>query len=117
MVADTNLAILILNSVNILLSGILVLAYHNSNKLQKHPGKIIQSIALCEILTSYHGTIFTWGTGNVVQALEIEKFQVWFILGIEKDFIFQITCWLSTTIFIVAFICGLLYKGVRVLGC
>lgn len=109
MESNQKLIITILNSLNILLTGILIISYFTSTKLRHHPAGIIVSLAFCELATSYHTTIFTWGNVNVVNTLTIDKMRIWSMVGL-KDHVLNITCGINICIFTFGVICGIFYN-------
>ena len=106
---DSKHVLTLLNSINLLLSGVLAIAYINSSKLRRHPGTIILSLAICEVLSSFHGIINLWGANYVVSQLEINRFQIWKLIGLSP-YIDKITCEVNVVLVILGVIGGVLYN-------
>jgi hypothetical protein len=109
MESNSKLIVTILNSLNMFLTAILIISYFTSSKLRHHPAGIIVSLAFCELATSYHTTIFTWGSVHIVDVLTINKMRVWSFVGL-KDYVLNVTCGVNICIFTFGVICGILYN-------
>ena len=105
---ETKVILTVLNSLNILLTGVLIISFMTSSKLKNHPAGIIISLAFCELATSYHSSIFMWGSENSIKFLTIDKMRIWGYVGL-KDVTF-VTCTVNVVIFSFGVITGILYN-------
>ena len=69
----------------ITLSSIVALVFIKSNELRQHPSGLIMSIAICEVIMSYHSIIFAWGSRNYVNKLALDLSLVSFGIGRDKS--------------------------------
>lgn len=80
-----------------------------SGKLQHHPAGIIICLALCELATSYHSSIFMWGSENVIKFLTIDKMRIWEYVNLSS-YVTLVTCGINVIFFALGVITGILYN-------
>ena len=67
------------------LSSVVALVFIKSQELRQHPSGLIMSIAICEVIMSYHSIIFAWGSRNYVSKLALDLSLVSFGIGRDKS--------------------------------
>jgi hypothetical protein len=72
-------------ALTIALSSVVALTFIRSKELRQHPSGLIMSIAICEVIMSYHSIIFAWGSENYVNSFALDMSLVSFGIGHKKS--------------------------------